>query len=289
MKKGLLLFILLLPLTLCCAAAETSAPIWERDAKTHWHVTASGEKTEEAPHVLEDILCTVCGTEVWVYEDGAADLCNYSGQGELLRATAVDADGQITADSVIDYGCDEQGRKLWEKQYEMGRLATQITYAVNAAGESLPLWSEAYDEDGAWGRNEYDEAGNCIRLYAYDAQGHLTSEEICEYAQDADGWYYMTCSTVRMEGTVFINEYNHYGDWTRSYIEEADGTVVSDTVFVHEYEADVKRSSRTYDTGVLVWEEQYDENGMTVREIEYLEDGSTVVYEYDETGELIGA
>lgn len=289
MKKGLLLLILLLTLTLCCAAAETPAPIWERDAKTHWYVTASGEKTEKAPHVLEDILCTVCGTEVWVYEDGAADLYNYSELGELLRATTVDADGWITADSVVNYVYDEQGRKLWEKQYEMGRLAAQTAYAVNEAGESLPLWSEAYDADGAWGRNEYDEAGNCIRLYAYDAQGHLTSEEVCEYAQDADGWYYMTCSTVRMEGTVFINEYNQYGDWTRSYIEEADGTVVSDTVFVHEYQAGVKRSSRTYDAGVLVWEEQYDENGMTVREIEYLADGSVNVYEYDETGELIGA
>jgi len=38
---------------------------------------------------------------------------------------------------------------------------------------------------------------------------------------------------------------------------------------------------------VLAWETHYNADGMILQEIEYLEDGSIIVYDYDEEGNLI--
>jgi YD repeat-containing protein len=260
---------------------------WERDEKNHWRVLESGEKAEEAAHTMEDVLCTVCGTEIWLFEDGCADLNNYNEQYDLLRSTSFDENGAVVYDNAFAYGYDEQGCKLWEKQYESKKLVAQTVYQVTAEGASLPVWSETYFEDGTWGRNEYDAYGNCVRLYSYNADGTVLSEESCEYAETDFGWYYMTKSTVNMEGTIFIGEYNEYGDRTRSYIAEPDGTVLFDTVFIHEYEEGILVSSKNYESGVLSWETYYNADGMIIQEIEYLEDGSIIVYDYDEEGNLI--
>ncbi len=289
MKNTLILMLALLLALPCAAMAKEDYPVfgWERDAKTHWRMLESGEKAEEAAHTMEDVLCTVCGTEIWLFDDGGADLSNYNENGDQVRMTSYDGTGETLYDIVWAYGYDGQGNRLWDKQYENGMLLAKTHYALNAEGVSMPVWSESYYDDGAWGRNEFDEHGNGVRLYSYDAQGNVLSEEVCEYLPDEFGWYYMVKSTVNMEGILFINEYNEYGDWTHTYIEEPDGTVVSDTVFVHEYEEGVRVSSKSYDSGVLTWETYYNADGMTIQEIEYLGDGSIVVYDYDEEGNLI--
>lgn len=293
MKKVTLYLLALLVMMLPCAgmaeAADPDFPVfeWDRDAKEHWHVLENGEKADAAPHVMQDVFCEVCGSEIWMFDDGYADVSNYNDYGELVRTTSYDETGEVNYDCAYAYGYDENGVKLWEKQYEHGVFVSETVYALNAEGENWPVWSASYYDDGTSARNEYDDHGNVIKAFAYDADGTVTYESTSEYALNADGWYYESRRVSVMSGTVFIDEYNEYGDWTYVNITEADGTVVSDTSFEYEYQDGVKISSKQYESGVLIFESCYGEWGQLVKEIEYLEDGTTAVYEFDDEGNLI--
>lgn len=294
LKKKVSLCLLLLVFMLPCASmAETAVdadiPVfeWERDAKEHWHVLENGEKADAAPHVMQDVFCEVCDSEIWVFDDGWADVSNYNEYGELTRSTSYDDTGAVSYDCVFAYGYDENGIKLWEKQFENGWFAGEMAYAVNADGENLPIWSVTYYDDGTSGRIEYDGQGNAVKSFTYDADGTVTYESTSEFALGSDGWYYEAKTTAIMDGTVFTEERNEHGDWTYASIIESDGTVVSETVFEYVYQDGVKASCKQYESGVLTMESYYDEWGRLVKEIEYLEDGSTLVYEFDEEGNLI--
>ena len=115
----------------------------------------------------------------------------------------------------------------------------------------------------------------------------MTSEITSEYALGADGWYYEAKNTTVMDGTVFVNVYNEHHDWVYVSITEADGTVVSEVTFEYEYLDGMKVSCKQFSAGVLTLESYYDEAGVLRKEIEHLEDGTTMVYEFDENGELI--
>lgn len=290
----LLAFALILMTSSACSAEAVEAaavelPVfeWERDVKEHWHVLESGEKADVEEHVMEDVICIVCESEIWAFDDGSADISNYNEYDELVRSTYFDENGEVSYDCAYAYGYDENGVKLWEKQFENGLLVGETAYAVNEEGENHPVWSNAYYDDGTWARNEYDEHGNVVKAFAYEADGTVSYESTIEYALDAYGWYYEARTTANMSGTIFINEYNEYGDWTYVYIVEPDGVVVSDTVFEYEYEDGVKVFCRQYSEGVLSFESFYNEWGELVKEIEYLEDGTNAVYEFDEEGNLI--
>lgn len=262
---------------------------WERDALNHWKVEADGNSSAPEKHSIdpETMICSGCGVEVWLYDDGAADLSSYNDQGELLWYASFDSAGEKTGEGAFSYEYDEAGSKVRECQYENGMLVAQTVFVMGEDGETHPVWSESYYDDGTWARNEYDGYGNCIKAYTYDANNAVTSETISEYALNADGWYYEAKTTTILEGTIFIREYNEYGDWVSNYIEEPDGTVVSDVTFVYEYEDGVMVSSWNYESGVLAWETHYNAEGMILQEIEYLEDGSLIVYDYDAEGNLI--
>ena len=75
-------------LPLMALAEHTHTPgEWDRDGENHWQVCACGEKMNVAPHILEDVLCAECQSEVWRYEDGAADVYNYDEHLEIVRST----------------------------------------------------------------------------------------------------------------------------------------------------------------------------------------------------------
>lgn len=291
MKLALCLLLVFMLPCLCMAEAAVDPDFtvfeWERDAKEHWHVLENGEKADAEAHVMQDVFCEVCGSEIWVFDDGWADVNNYDEYGELVRSTSYDDTGAVRYDCVFAYGYDEMGNMLWEKQYEDGRCAAETAYAVNAEGESVPVWSASYYDDGTSARNEYDGHGNVIKAYSYDVDGSVIDESTSEYALDSDGWYYEAKNTSFMDGTKFVKEYNEYGDWTHVTVTESDGTVVIDSVFEYVYQDGVKVSSKQYEAGVLVFESWYNEAGVLLKETEYLEDGTVMVYEFDEEGNLI--
>lgn len=291
-----LLIVLLMMVTGVCAASRDDAPAypvfdWERDARSHWQLQADGSRTDAQAHDLdeESMLCTVCGTEVWLFDDGSAELTNYNEQGETVRSTSCDENGEATSSVVFIYEYDEVGNKTREYQFENGVYVAQSVYALNEEGENQPLWSESYYDDNTWARNEYDAHGNCIKAYTYDENDAVTSEITTEYALGDDGWYYEARSTTVMEGATFISEYNQYGDKTYTYICDAAQGVLFETRRVYEYKDGQAVYCKQYEQDVLVMETFYDESGNTVKEIEHLEDGTVIVYEYDEDGNLIEA
>ena len=293
-RRSLLAFLVVMLAAGAFASERDNAPVypvfeWERNAHSHWQLQADGSQTAAQKHDIDEetMICVVCGTEVWMFDDGSADLTNYNEQGETVRSTSYDENGEITSSVAFIYEYDEDGNKTREYQFENDLYVAQTVYALNEEGENHPLWSESYYDDNTWARNEYDNYGNCIKAYTYDENDAVTAEITSEYALNDDGWYYEAKSTTLMEGATFISEYNQYGDKTYTYIHDPVEGVLFETRRVYEYKDGQAVSCKQYEKDVLVMESFYDEYGGTVKELEYLEDGTVIVYEYDEDGNLI--
>lgn len=299
--KKCFVWILMVSLLFTCGAAFAEAPVypgadlaapvfeWERDLYTHWQLDESGQAVNTAEHTLDDMgFCAVCGSEVWDYGDGAGDVNNYDEYGNLLHYTGFEADGVIFNDARHILTYDENGVLVRDLEFIGGVLFGEYIYTADADGNQIPVKQSAWYDDGTSAVNEYDQHGNCVRSASYEADGSLSAETLMEYALDEDGWYYECKNTVRFaDGETFCSEYNQYGDEIRSVNTHADGTVWLDRTYEFEYADGVKQHKQAFENGKLVVETFYDEDGCDLRDIEYLEDGSSIVYTYDENGDTI--
>ena len=295
MKKlflPLLLTVLLLSPALP-GQAEALPPefLWQRDPANHWQLDEEGAVISLEAHTLDDAyLCTVCGSEVWLFDDGCADVNNYDEYGNQLRYTSFDAEGVITTDITHALEYNEDGLVMVDREFYDGVLVAVTTYTVNQYGDHVPVTVTVYYDDQTVSVNEHDEFGNVVRSITQDADGHITSETLSEYARGEWGWFYETRNTVIFDdGATFCSEYNEYGDRVRTVNTEADGTVWTDGVYEYEYKSGTMVWAKYYDFGQLIWEQYYDENGVLTEETEYLEDGSRVLYIYTGEGDLISA
>ena len=196
-RRSLLAFLVVMLAAGAFASERDNAPVypvfeWERDAHSHWQLQVDGTQTEAQAHDIDEetMICVVCGTEVWLFDDGSADLTNYNEQGETVRSTSYDENGEITSSVAFIYEYDEDGNKTREYQFENDLYVAQTVYALNEEGENDPRWSESYYDDNTWARNEYDNYGNCIKAYTYDENDAVTAEITSEYVLNDDGWYY---------------------------------------------------------------------------------------------------
>ena len=291
-----MLFILVL---LASAALAQDAGEWDRDPKQHWHTNEAGEKTDAAAHVMqEDIYCTVCGSEIWVYDDGASDVYNYSEAGDLTRYSAYDAAGNLVDEYRYVHEYNADGVKQKEQTYYAGALLEEIEYAVSPLGDVVPRLQTAWYPDGTGAQNEYDEYGSVVRITTTDEAGNLTFEETTEYTYGEDGVILGT--TVKgqyTDGDGYKTLINQYGDTTFNAFYNADGSVIFESRSEFEYDPyGSKLWEKTYMDGVLLSESIYvvesDEFGSWSREktyTEYNEDGTRYVVEYNEYGEEISA
>lgn len=297
-KYALLLTALLLALCLAlpCLAEDVPVPDaptfeWARNVEEHWHVLENGEKADVGAHSLtEEGKCEVCGCEFLDYgEDDWTEVFDTNDHGDLVRVTFFMADGTLDYECTYAYGYDENGAELWEFRFVDGELVDEMVNTVDEDGLQRQLYTVGHDEDGGWTRTDFDENENAVKTCAYNAEGVLYYEEICEYAMNDEGWFYLVKQTTYTDNQVFINEYNEYEDWLRAAVTEEDGTIISELTFEYVYENGLKVSYKQYEDGVLTGEMFLDENGNTVREIEYLADGITneYTYEYDEDGNWI--
>lgn len=259
---------------------------WDRDGKHHWRGCECGEKLELAAHQLEDGRCLICGSEVWVYEDGGTDVYNYDDHGETIRSTYYNPQGQAEYDYhyVITY--DASGSKTASQTYQDGMLVEEGIYTVDADGWSLPVKITSYLEDGSWSTNEFNEIGGVVKAETYSAQGTLIAQESIEYLPEESGGGYVL--TGFMEGgSTYRTAYDHYGNCVFNGYYEADGTVISEFTMEYAYDAQGNRTQdKTYAGERLISENTY-VNGYTVSSVEYMEDGSRCVYEYDEMGNTV--
>lgn len=292
MKKSLLMLLcLLLALPFVCAAeeAEPNPPVfeWERNAAEHWHVLESGETADAAAHTLGDgLICTVCGSEVWAFDDGYADIYDYDEHGNIVRYSSFDGEGTLTYEQSTSYTYDENGVPLSSLEFVNGVLFGKSTFALSPEGETVPVAQYAWYDDGTWALNEFDEYGNCVRAVAYDADDSILSEIISEYKRGgAWNWFYESKNTTYMGDAVFISEYNEHGDRTRVLNSEA-GLVWSDYVYEYGYKNGTKLWRKDYDQGKLRYESIFDpETEMLIKETEYFDDGTMTVSEFNQIGD----
>lgn len=291
--KKIIALCLMAGLLLCAAASaeESVLPVfeWERDMLNHWKLDAEGQSVNVEKHQLDDsMICTVCGSEVWDWGGGYGSISNYDEYGNTVRYTSFDEDESLSYDSKHALTYDENGVLVLDLEYINGILYNESVYHADAHGCSIPVKSTSFNDDGTTSVNEYDENGNCIRSAVLYEDGIVGAETLTEYKLTEDGWYYEARTIDRFDtGEEVISIYNQYGDKISYVYTEADGTVIMNYTDEFEYEDGVRRYNKTYSFGVLVSENFYDEEGCTVKMIDYEEDGIYHVTTYDEDEEPV--
>lgn len=285
MKKLTALFLALLFLTCSACAQSPALPTftWQRNGNGHWQQ----DPADIQPHTLDDLFfCAVCGSEVWVYEDGSADIFDYDEHGNQTRYTGFDEQGQVISELVyaLTY---EQDQLLLADEFIDGVHYSQTTYAMSESGEVYAQRMTTWLDDSTTSVNTFDEHGNCIHSLTLDENNNPSFETYTDYALNDDGWYYTVKDVSRFgDGSGFTTEYNAMGDPIRTVHTEADGSVWSDTTYEYGYDGMDKLWCRQYAFGRLALESEY-ADGMLVTETEYPEEGGRYIYEYNENGDII--
>ncbi len=309
--------LMLTALTACGSPAHThSAEIWSADLENHWKLCECGETFDTGAHTTENDICTVCSSEIMIFEDGDAFLQTYNEHGDPLLYVSYAADGSVGSEEHREYVYDADGNKLsiFSTEYDgSGNLTAEHEFAPNDAGGFQNIKDTYYYEDGTKEVTEYDTNWNLIFSAYYDADGsvlHSTSYEYNEeytwmsetfysgemlaaertYSIDADGvTELLTEKTYNEDGSWIGMEYDLYGNQVIEIQSDAEGNVELDRRYEHTYDAEGNRTlTKTYNNGVLVEEVEYlfgsDDNGswsMSGKTTVYHEDGTKTVSDSD--------
>lgn len=321
--------LLLLCLLLTFAGAEghvcESSGLVDMDLNARWELCVCGERVNETQHVWMpeaegEQLCSVCGAQQYLWENGTLELCGVDAHGSIARQIAWNAEGDVLMDLSTVYQYDEAGRLLSAWYYDGEVLCSESDFVVGADGYEVEIRATVYNEDGTMSITEYNERGDEI-LVAFYADGMLESELRYDYTYDADG--YMTRMrtfsgetlveeadfvTVAVEDgivtyaakltawfeddthIVYLNDVN--GDTLSESYYDAAGTMVQAYTFETEYDAEGNLLKvTTSENGVVVLVEEYalDAEGWAYCALEtiYAADGTMTVTRYDEFGEII--
>ena len=210
---------MLLTLT-ACGHTHTPSADWAADLENHWHTCECGEAVESGAHALENDVCTVCGSEVYTYEEGGGYVCIYNARGDLIRDITYSPDGTVENDETLEYVYGEDDGVLNRKSYVFGVLNVETEYGRTADGEVCELRNIYHYEDGRRDVSEYDEGTD---LY-------LRSEgETFEY--DEDGSYEDGTEATDGEETEGQGTVDPY-----AYVVEDDGEEVSDDEEMYRYD-----------------------------------------------------
>ena len=327
MKKIVMLLCLLLAVSLAGAESHVHAPggLVDMDLNERWELCDCGEKLNVTQHawVMDDWgdqLCTTCGAQQYLWEDGTLELCGVDEQDSIVRQLSWDADGQLVLNASARYEYDAEGHVTYAWYYEDDVLLAESAYALDAEGYETEVMTVTYYDDGSMTVIEYNLMGDqtlysyywagvlesAVRFdYVYDEAGHITrmrtfsedalieeadyvlleqGDEIIHYPARLTAWFE---DDTRI---VYINDAN--GDTLAESHYDAAGNLVLTLEFVTEYdeEGNLLRVTTTQD-GVLAMVEEYaiDGDGWTYLAVEtvYGADGTATVTWYDENGEMI--
>ena len=279
----------------CGGHKHTAQGDWDFNGKEHWNICECGEKMDAAEHKLgDDMVCTKCGAEVWLMDDGSADVYSYDLYGNTLLYAYFDAEGNMVSESRYENEYDDAGNLQVVRFYSDGVLQNEDTYVENG-GEYILAKSTMY-YDGGCTVNEYDEYGNMVHMADTDEAGNVEAESWYEYAVDADGGFYESKYTERLpEGGKLEAQYNILGDiLVRVWYDEAGNETRVDT-WEYEYNEEGQDVwQKQYTDGVLVYEVtgygEYSNSEFSMRYpeciIEYYEDGTRLEQKYGSNGEI---
>lgn len=293
MRKNVWCLVLVLALMLAlnaCGHTHTGGD-WQATATTHCKICECGQTYESGEHTLDDLSrCTVCGAEVTDWGD-SVDVTCYDEQGNPVRYLSFDSSDNLITELRIDYTYDSEGNVTSELHYENDVLLEECAYE-----DGILVSIISYNDDGTYHISLYDDEGNLTSNVCYNAEGQSNGGTYSEYAKDGDGnWYEVRATTVDVDGSKYVGEYNERGDQIAWITYDPDGNMEHNERYEITYTKEGEKDTvKTYSNDVLVEERiytmvTYDDGWMNYPGtiIEYHEDGTKTVSEYAENDELI--
>ena len=252
------------------------------------------------------------------YEDGSKSVGEYDEHGNTLYYANMDAEGNVW--DAAEYTYNDAGDWAGVKEYVDGALAAEREYSIDAEGNMQLLKEISYNEDGSWIGAEYDlyenqvieihsnangnveldrrfehtydEDGNKTLTKTYD-NGVLVEEVEFWVGSDEDGTWSMSgkTTTYHEDGSKTVSDGDLEATWSSETTYDAAGNVVEELRY--EYTQDENgeaTSTKGYKNGKLFVETQAittEEGEPGILWIDYEEDGSKTVTEFDENFELV--
>ena len=236
---------------------------WVCDFNSHWHLCECGEEMDKGAHTLEHVNCTVCGSEIVVWEDGSKEVTVYNDHGDNIQFTSYAPDGSVETDERLDFVYDDAGNMISMEAYLNGFRYAGYEYAVGSDGETHIAGHTTYNEDGTYKVDTYDEDFHTLRTVHYAADNSITTESRYLYNEDFSR---MTEEEYLRGEPVAVREYmlDEYTAWL----------LLSDLLYNGEGN-DIART--------------YDDSGNPLTEVHYNPQGGVELeYSFENTYDLSG-
>lgn len=244
MKKLLSILLILTLLAALCACGGKKEPhvhdfsdFFYGDKENHFYLCACGEKSEVTAHTLEDDVCTLCGGEIYVFEDGYYEVSYYDDDYNPTLTLSYNKEGKLFFAHQMEYTYFENGEIKTSRTIENGKLINESEFVMQE-GYSVVRYSTDYHEDGAKTLCEYNDMGYMIKQvyfnkegkqtyaatteYTFDEDGNVTEARtyangklttLDRYAIAEDGYSYLHISTsYNADGSTTVTEYNENGE-----------------------------------------------------------------------------
>lgn len=214
--------------------------------------------TEENEYSLNSKSQRYVSRRTCYFDDGTKQIQEFNEHGAEVMNTLYNSEGTVIDETVRVFEHDEAGNRKHEQVYTNGSLSEEVEYSIVTVDKftmTYPSKITYHYENGSKVVFECDENKDMIKETHYNADGSVTKvldyeysydengslkykntyedgEKIREemYAQDEDGWRYMSGETVYNEDgskTVFV--YNAIGEILETTKYGADGNVVEST------------------------------------------------------------
>lgn len=242
---------------------HTSAGDWVCDFDNHWRICECGEKIDKAAHTLEHVNCTVCGSEVVLWEDGTKEVTVYNSHGDNIQFTSYASDGSVVTDERLAFVYDDKGNMTSMTAWHNGFHYASYEYAIGSDGESHIASYTNHYEDGTYKVDTFDENFHTLRTVHYAADDSIQTESRFLYNEDFSR---MTEEEYLRGEPVAVREYmlDKYQSWL----------LVSDLLYNGEGN-DIART--------------YDDSGNPLSEIHYnAQGGVELEYSFENTYDLNG-
>jgi len=256
--------------------------------------------TDDNQYVLDADGSSVIAKAQFYQEDGSSTINEYDLYGNITYASSLAADGTVETEHISEYAQKEDG-EYYESRLETYDYVNGEKYIVTYDQYESPIIREKYMlDDGTLiyaerYEREYNDQGQVMWVKEYQ-DGRLV-REIPNYVEGGDNegnsWRYpATVIHYHEDGGKQVTEYVDM-EPMKETLYNADGTVehVITYEYVLEASGDYWDRILTYMDGRLAVEERYSisQDGWNYMSemVEYHEDGTSTVYEYDENEELL--
>lgn len=255
--------------------------------------------TDDNQYMLDADGNSVMARAQFYQEEGSSMVNEYDVYGNITYASSIAADGTVETEHISEYARTEDG-EFYESRLETCDYVNGETYIVIYDQSGSPITREKFTLDGALVyseryEREYDDQGQVLWVKEY--QNDRLVQEIPGYVEGGDdegnSWRYPASVIDYYEdGTKQVTEYVDM-EPMKETLYNADGTVAKVVTYEYVLEASGDYWDRilTYVDGRLAVEDRYSvsADGWSYKSgtVEYHEDGTSTVYEYDENEELV--